>query len=230
MKKEILIENSEEADEQKSSRKKDNPDEALRHKNFMEELEGIKHLMFLSASNKLSPQRNSLLADGNIKEKLQEIKPIVPIPKPIQPQLIYPQEKPKKSRGFMKIFIFPLLFILFASITFLILSIFFQTDLMTKVSASIGAGIVMLIIGLVISAILKKLSKSSAPQPNLMTNDSIINNLREISNFQEIKQCPLCNNKILKSDVLQEGNIYKQYFKCSSASCDFKKEIAFNGD
>jgi hypothetical protein len=224
MKKEITIENSEEPQEPKPSRKKDSPnDEQLRHKDFMEELDGIKHLIFLLARNTLlSPKENRILASKNIIEKPQETKPI---PKPlIQPQLIYPKEKPKKSRKYLKILAFPFMFLVFAGITFGILSIFFTTDLTTKLLASLGAGTIILIIGLITAWILKILSKSSAPQSNLITNEN------SMGNFQERKQCPSCNSKLLKSDVLQEGNKYKQYFKCSNASCEFKEEIIFNRD
>lgn len=42
-----------------------------------------------------------------------------------------------------------------------------------------------------------------------------------------VKRCPVCNEKLLKTKVKFNGEFANQILKCSSPICDFKKELSF---
>jgi uncharacterized membrane protein (DUF485 family) len=195
MKKEIKI-NSPEISKNSEIAKASKKDKYDR--NIMEELEGIKQLVVL-----LSERESNNLNSGN--------SPII-VEKPfIKPQM-------KKKRSYLRFLILPSIFIFFAGITYIILMAYFKTDLLTGISASIGVGIVITLLAILINWIFK-LNK---PKQEDAFEDVIDDTLKEMKN------CSECQERLIKSSIMQEGSTLRQYFKCSNPSCDFKKVISFN--
>jgi hypothetical protein len=111
--------------------------------------------------------------------------------------------------------------ILFIFGVFAILCIFFLgLNILLKVNYFLSA-IFSLVITFGISLTIY-LTKIKVPEHQLPRKETAHYNDFELA---EAKRCPSCNSKLQKSKVIQGGDGYKQYIKCSSIECDYRKTL-----
>jgi hypothetical protein len=193
--------------------------ENLRHSNFIKELEGIKYLMLLQ-NTKLITERGEIT---EINKKNSEISNAVsqPIsfPQPIEQPFKKIQEPKKRDFKLFKLLRYPLIFLISSSIAFFIINTYFQADLVSKIGFTFGAGA---IVTGVLWGILMLFNRNSGNNiPVSLSKEGLF------AELSDIKLCPLCKHKVIKSKVFQDGDNYRQIIKCLNPECDYKKDLSF---
>lgn len=199
----------------KKAKKIDSKVEDKRFDELLKELNAIKD-MIASQSKVFSEiiERSNNIEENQRSHQIPVSDKIInetPQPSPIKKQK-------SKKLTFLKLLIFPLLFIVSSFAGYMIIHNYFEADFTTEVGFTIGVGILFTLIILAIYGLIKKLSGSD----KAFGKDFKDNPDHELA---EIKVCPLCKEKVAKSKVFQFENNYRQIIKCVNPMCDFKKDI-----
>jgi hypothetical protein len=190
--------------------------ELLEAQTQLELIRAKKDLMYNALYKKEEKVDNTEYTEPKEIPKMQ-FKP-QPLPVVQSNQMFRQPENKKRKFGFLKLLLYPLIFIVSSAIAYSVIHFFFEADITTELGITISTGIIVTaLVGVLV--FINKIFKNKANSSSQFSNETPNIDLADIT------KCPNCNGKVAKSQVFFDGRNYKQIVKCLNPVCDFKKEL-----